>query len=173
MRRNNYWYKDPSGQSEIDLGFGRQYGRQQQEYEWNRSRVQILTPRSQKEELQKPKLCTQCHNPITYLSQNQKWICYKCQLTWMKNFDNPLSSTENAIKPLQSNDPYERESPVFISAKPDRRLQGENKQYANGIQDIQISGNGRVVKIKTTNLAAASEENIRKYLKEDLAYGRF
>lgn len=162
MRHNNNWYDDPSGQSEIDLGFGlRQYDF------YNQPKVQILTPMSYKEELQKPKLCTQCHNPITYLQQSQKWICYKCQLTWMKDFDTPLSSNENAIKPLQSNDPYERESPTFISFKPDRRLQGEPTN-----KHITISGTMRKAKIHVNGSPLlATEDLIRKELGEDTAYG--
>jgi ribosomal protein L37AE/L43A len=154
MRRNNNYNDDPSGQSEIEHGFG-VYGRREHERYWNnKPRVQILTPRSYEEELQKPKLCSQCSKPISFITQSNRWICYTCQLTWVKDFDTPLSSIENTIKPLQSTDPYEREAPAFLSAKRNNRLQGE-KNYSD-IQDIQISGNGRVVKIKTTNLAAAS-----------------
>ena len=163
MRHNN-WYDEPSGQSEIDFGFGPQ----------NKVRSeppsQILIPHSYKEELQKPKLCSQCSKPISFIPESSRWICYTCQLTWLKDFDTPLSSIENSIKPLQSNNPYEKESPAFISVKLDGRLQGENK-YGNGIQGVRISGNGRIVKFRTTNLAAASEENIRKYLAEDAIYG--
>ena len=161
MRRNN-WYDEPSGQSEIDFGFG-----PQNKLRSEPPRVQILTPYSYKEELQKPKLCSQCSRPISFIQQSNCWICYTCQLTWVKDFDTPLSSTENAIKPLQSNDPYERESPAFVSAKrkPSFR-EGQNKD-----PDFEVAGTLQRARITTSNLGAVTEERIRKALGEDAAYG--
>jgi ribosomal protein L37AE/L43A len=171
MRRDNHWQNDPSCRSEINLGFGPYERQEQQRYgSNNRSHWQILMPQSQKEELQKPKLCTQCHSPIDYIPESQKWICYTCQLTWNIGFDTPLTNTDNAIKPLQSNDPYERQSPKIISINPNRRLQGE---HDDSIREItRVSGGGRKVHVKVKGSPAlVTEEWIREQLKGDTAYG--
>lgn len=154
---------------DLDLGFGIYDSERVDQYR-NRSKVQILTPTPTLPPEERTHYCSKCNKKIEWLERPGKFICYICGLSYHELYDTPLSSIDQQIKPIQSNDPNERQTPVFISIKRDTRLQGENK-YANGIQDIRISGNGRIVKIKTNNLAAASEENIRKYLKEDATYG--
>jgi hypothetical protein len=147
--------------SDIDLGFGIY------DYErYNKPKVQILTPREPPKE-QQVKYCSSCDQKIEWIETSRRFICYSCGVSYHELYDTPLSSVDQAIHPLQSNDPYERIEPAIISAKPDRRLQGERTN-----KHISISGDLRRARVHVDGSPLlATEEVIRKELGEDSAYG--
>jgi hypothetical protein len=141
--RNRSWIDDPVGQNDINL-FGADHQRRQESWH-NRPKVQILTPREppKKEQV---KICSECSQRLIWLSNPRRWICYGCSVTFDENYTKPLVNLEQSIKPIQSDDPYTREEPFFISKQVDRRLQGEYKSEA--IEEVRSYDRGRVRHIK-------------------------
>ena len=116
-RRYKYQEKD------LDLGFGRHDTEIIDSYN-SIPKVQLLISKEPPKE-QQIKYCSSCNQKIEWLEQTRRFICYSCGVTYHELYDTPLASLDQAIRPLQSNNPYERIEPAILSAKVDRRLQGE------------------------------------------------
>lgn len=122
------------------------------------TRIQIIGPKPY-DDLQKPKLCSQCSKPIHLIAESQRWICYNCQLTWQVGFDTPLSDNDTSIRPLQGETAVK---PFFKNVGKPYTLQSR----ATDDEELQIRGSYRKCWIKTTDLGAVTEDRIRKYFDE-------
>ena len=148
---------------DLDLGFGRHDTEIIDSYNFKGTITNLKEPPKE----QQIKYCSSCNQKIEWLEQTRRFICYSCGVTYHELYDTPLASLDQAIRPLQSNNPYERIEPAILSAKVDRRLQGERIN-----KNISISGTitGAKVHVDGSPLLA-TEEVIRKELGEDAFYG--
>jgi hypothetical protein len=145
---------------EIDLGFPYE----EQPY---KPRVQIITSTRddpKRPEPQREVICPTCGNNerMGYTIAGM-WFHQKCLTTINKLVDAVPGPNEEVNLGEQTAEPF------FKSI--DRRKPLEGLEDLESTQFTHISGNGRKLHIKTTNLAEAlSEDWIRKQLQEDAAY---
>jgi hypothetical protein len=148
---------------DVNLGFGIH----DSEYHPNsrKAKVQLLIPEQDLPE-NRTHYCSTCNHRLDYINAAKKFICYSCNVSYHELYDTPLSSIGQQIRPLQSNNPDERIEPALISFKPNEKLRGRGQNPR-----FQVTGSIRKARITTNNLALVTEDNIRKELGEDEAYG--
>jgi hypothetical protein len=140
---------------EIDLGFGR-YALEEEA----KPKVQIISTQPTLEPKDRIYYCSKCNNILQWIEQPaNKYVCYQCSLTYSEA-DTPLISIDQSIRPLQSVENTEK--PVFISFKPNTRLQG---QHMNN--NVQVSGTLQRARIHVNGSPLlATEALIRKEFEE-------